>query len=121
MTDKMTYHFVFLHLGEPRVPLFAGLRAPWEKVGPLVKRVIEGDVDSNNCGSCWRPVQAQDPNTASAFLIQLGYDENGNWVNVKGWACCQKCSRLSNMELTSKLCALIDAKSSPTEPLSTKP
>jgi len=106
MTGEMTYRYVFLHLGEPRVPLFAGLRAPWEKVGPLVKRVIEGDVDSNNCGSCWRPIDGRDEN--SAYLVQLGY-EDGNWVNLVGWACCQQCSRLSNMELNSKLWALIDA------------
>jgi hypothetical protein len=107
MTDKMTYHFVFLHLGEPRVPLFAGLRAPWDKLGPLLKQVIAGHVDSDNCGSCWQPVEAQDEN--SAYLVQLGY-EDGNWVNVKGWACCHSCSRLSNNELYSKLLALMDAE-----------
>jgi len=103
----MTYGYVFLHLGEPRVPLFEGRQAPWEKVGPLVKQIIDGDVASPVCGLCEQPVQAHDQNTA--FLIELGYDENGKWVNVSGWACCQQCSRLSKMEMYKKMWAEIDA------------
>jgi hypothetical protein len=110
MTGEMRYQFVFLHSGEPRArtPLFAGLGAPWEKLGPLVKRIVDGDVDSENCGSCWRPVDGRDD--ATAFLVQLGYDADGNWVNVKGYACCRSCSRLTNNELHRRLSALIKAQ-----------
>jgi hypothetical protein len=42
----MTYGYVFLRRGQPRVPLFEGRQAPWEKVGPLVKQIVDGDVVS---------------------------------------------------------------------------
>jgi hypothetical protein len=107
MTNKMEYGYLFLHLGELRAPLFAKWRAPWEKVGPLVKRIIDGDVASHNCGLCDQPVQGQDESTA--FLVELGYDGDGKWVNVSGWACCQSCSRLSKNEMYKRFWADVDA------------
>ena len=85
------YRIVIVRPGQLRAPLFEHV-APWDKVGPRVKRGMEqtrSEIDNGagHCVGCGQRLLKHDDNTV--FLIELGYDEDVRWLDVGGGACCE--------------------------------
>jgi hypothetical protein len=95
-TKPKFYRYAIVRHGQLREPLFFRLYAPWDKVGPLVKQIMD-QPRNRTCGICKQSTGKHDDKTV--FLIVLGYDENDKWLDAEGGACCERCSQLSDYEL----------------------
>ena len=112
MTKPKFYRMVIVRSGQLRAPLLGEYRAPWDKVGPDIKQIIDktcGDIDKDAtyeaprayCLCCRQRIAKHDRNTA--FPMDLGYDEDDRWLDVTGGACCEQCSQLADYELRKLL------------------
>ena len=99
------FRTVIVRSGYLRAPLFGAL---WDNVGPRVKRGIDktcSDIDNGIARTCWccgQRILKHGDNTA--FPVELGYDENDNWMDyIAGGVCCEQCSQLCDYELWEKI------------------
>src|SRR5262249_49745035 len=107
MTMPKFFRLTIVRPGQLRAPLFGMFRAPWDKVGPRVKQIIDkarSDIDQGANRLCWvcnQCICKHDDKTA--FPIGLTSDENDRWLDVRGGACCEQCSQLADYDLWEKI------------------
>src|SRR5215831_13705118 len=73
-----------------------------ELPGDVRKRRSDIDQGANRlCWGCNQCICKHDDKTA--FPIELTYDENDRWLDVRGGACCEQCSQLADYDLWEKI------------------
>ena len=104
---QVFFRLAIVRSGQLRAPLFGEFHAPRDKVGPRVKQIIDksrSDIDQGAYQACWcceQRICKHDDKTA--FPIELTYDENDRCVDLRGGACCERCSQLADYELWERI------------------
>src|SRR5215831_16862598 len=96
VSRRCPYHFIS-DRGASSFTLVGGAAA-W----PLAGRTLQ----SGRAAGSSMPAEATDceqrickHDDKTAFPIELSYDENDCWLDVRGGACCEQCSQLADREL----------------------